>query len=185
MENAIAEGWARVVGPREGETVLLPGREGLDHYLKRNTEVYVSFPVNSAAVAIALAVAKTNDCFSVYALSSDGGGIPRNTTLRQGLALVRFGALSLDELVIKACVNPARMLGLSGKGHIGLGADADVIVVDPCTAETEWVMAHGTAVVQDGRVVGDGGRLLTTEAGRTFLYEQCVESILVAPEWLK
>jgi dihydroorotase-like cyclic amidohydrolase len=107
--------------------------------------------VNSPAAAIALAIARTADgSFAIPALGTDGGGIPRNTTLEQGLALVCFGALSLADLVTKACVNPAQMLGLPTKGHLGTGADADLIVVDPLTGRAEWVLANG-------QVAGAGG----------------------------
>ena len=67
------------------------------------------------------------------ALSTDGGAIPRNTTIEQGLALVEFGALTLDDFVRKACLNAARMFGLDRKGHFSPGADADIAVVDPCS----------------------------------------------------
>jgi imidazolonepropionase-like amidohydrolase len=171
---------------RDGEIELLPPSEGLARFRKGGTELELmaSFPVNSPAAAVALAVAKVNGAFAVTALSTDGGAIPRNTTLKQGLALVRFGALSLEEFVAKACLNPARMLGLEHKGHLGPGADADIIVVDPATAEAEWVIAHGQVIVENGQVIGRGGQLITTEAGENYLSEQGVKSRIVAPDWL-
>jgi len=72
-------------------------------------------------------------------------GIPRNTTLRQELALVRFGGLMPVELAEKACLSGARMMGLPNKGRLEPGADA------------RWVFAHGEAIVDDGRVIGTGG----------------------------
>lgn len=185
MEQGIADGWAQVHGPKEGEIVLLPPAEGLSHYLEHESRVYVSFPVNSASAAIALAIARANGSFAVTALSTDGGGIPRNTTLVQGLALVRFGALSLEDLVTKASMYPARMLGLDTKGHLGPGADADVIVVEPATGNVAWAIAEGQVVVREGTVVGQGGCLLTTEIGQAALRGQGVRSRVVAPEWLR
>lgn len=44
--------------------------------------------------------------------------------------LVKPGILSVEELVRKMSWYPARILGLS-KGHLGIGADADITVVDP------------------------------------------------------
>jgi len=44
--------------------------------------------------------------------------------------LVRPGLLSVEELARKLSLNPARILGLA-KGHLGVGADADITVVDP------------------------------------------------------
>ena len=44
--------------------------------------------------------------------------------------LVNPGFLTVEELVRKMSVNPARILGLP-KGHLGVGADADITIVDP------------------------------------------------------
>jgi len=185
MEAAIEAGWAQIHGVQDGETVLLPPAEGLAHFRERGSQVGVSFPVNSPAVAIALAIAKTDGEFAVTALSTDGGAIPRNTTLKQGLALVRFGALSMEDLIVKACLNPARMLGLEGKGHLGSGADADIVVVNPATAQAEWVIANGQIIVQAGQVVGRGGQLITTPAGCLTLKGPGVKGKPVAPAWLR
>lgn len=46
------------------------------------------------------------------------------------LELIETGILSIAELVTKMSVNPARILGLN-KGHLGVGADADITVIDP------------------------------------------------------
>jgi hypothetical protein len=185
MEEAIVAGWALVHAPRDGEIVLLSPDEGLAFYRERDSQVYVSFPVNSPAAAIALALARKAGAFVVTALSTDGGGIPRNTTLKQGLALVRFGALSLKDLVRKACVNPARMLGLDFKGQLGLGADADIVVVDRATDQAAWVVAGGEIIVRNGTVTGSGGRFLTTELGQAFFRDQHAESTVVTPDWLR
>lgn len=45
--------------------------------------------------------------------------------------LVATKALSLPEAVAKMTANPARILGLAGKGTLRPGADADLIIVDP------------------------------------------------------
>jgi dihydroorotase len=44
--------------------------------------------------------------------------------------LVKQGILSVEELVLKMSVNPARILGLD-KGSLGVGKDADITIVDP------------------------------------------------------
>jgi adenine deaminase len=98
---------------------------------------------------------------------------------------VQFGALSLDDLVLKACLNPARMLGLATKGHLGPGADADVIVVNPVTSCPEWVIANGQVVVREGQVVGKGGQMLTTDIGQAYVTDRGMDSRTVAPEWLR
>lgn len=44
--------------------------------------------------------------------------------------LVNPGILSIEELVRKMSCSPARILGLN-KGHLGVGADADITLIDP------------------------------------------------------
>jgi dihydropyrimidinase len=94
--------------------------------------------------------------------------------------VVRRG-LSYPLLVRLKCSNPARLFGLSNKGTLGLGTDADVVVLDPTTTETitaddnastadftlfegrevtgtvETVLVRGTPVVRDGELVGTPG----------------------------
>lgn len=48
--------------------------------------------------------------------------------------LIHTDILSIEELVTKMSVNPAKILGLD-KGHLGFGADADITVVDPNYSE--------------------------------------------------
>lgn len=184
MHDAILLGWARIQGTRDRETVLLEPEEGLAHYQTHKTNVGVSFPVNPPGAAIAIALAKHDGDFVVTALSTDGGAIPRNTTLRQGLALVEFGALSLEELVRKACLNPARMFGLERKGHLSQGADADIVVVDPRQRTPTWVIARGQVIVRSGDVIGKGGWLATTPAGTKFLESEQIAYDIAVPKWL-
>lgn len=185
MRDAILSGWAQIQGVREGETVLLPPADGMAEYVSNNTDVGVSFPVNPPESAIAIALArKAGGQFVVTALSTDGGAIPRNTTIEQGLALVDFGALTLDDFVRKACLNPARMFGLDRKGHFSAGADADIAVVDPVRRKPTWVLAGGQVIVKEGNVVGRGGRVATTTRGIPFLAEKGVESVTAAPDWI-
>jgi imidazolonepropionase-like amidohydrolase len=98
-------------------------------------------------------------------LSTDGGAIPRNFLVRHGLMLVQMGAWTLRDFVVKACLNPARMLGIPVKGHLAPGADADVTVVDLEQGRATWSAAGGRPVLAEGRVVGRGGSLMTTPRG--------------------
>jgi dihydroorotase len=50
--------------------------------------------------------------------------------------------LSLSDLIAKFTVAPARLLRLPGKGHLGIGADADLTVFDP---GQEWTFDPGTS----------------------------------------
>jgi len=179
MRAAIREGQAVIQRAGERATELLDPEEGLAHFEAHGSRVTVSFPVNPPESAIGLAVAREEGEFVVTALSTDGGAFPRNTTLPQGLALVRFGALSRRDFVRKACLAPARSLGLPEKGHLGSGADADLVVVDPDAACAEWVVAGGRLIVEAGEVVGTGGRMMTTSAGAERLREDGVKCEVV------
>jgi dihydroorotase-like cyclic amidohydrolase len=131
LRRAIEDGWAAVHGEMEGEIRLLDADRGLDLYQARGSAVAVSFAVNpaSASLAIALARRQRSPDFVVDAFSTDGGSLPRNTTLVQGMALVAAHALTLREFSWKASGAPARMLGLDRKGRLEVGCDADLIVV--------------------------------------------------------
>lgn len=184
MRDAIRDGAARVHFAGPDATRLLDPPDGIAHFERRGSRVGVSFPVNPPESSIGLAIARDDRGFRVTALATDGGAFPRNTTLEQGLALVGFGALSLGEFVTKACLHPARMLGLPGKGHLGEGADADAVVVDPASSSAAWVVARGRVIVEEGEVVGRGGRMITTPAGEPFLRERGVATEIARPEWL-
>ena len=108
--------------------------------------------------------------FIVDTLTSDGGRW-RNVILEKGLDLVDFGFLTLRQFVQKACDLPARVLALPEKGHLGEGADADVIVVDRGRRQVELTVANGVVVQIDGVVVGSGATVLTSRAGVKHLSE--------------
>jgi hypothetical protein len=184
MRDAILSGWAMIQGMQEGESVLLLPEAGLAHYTSKETNVGVSFPVNPPGAAIGIALARKDGDFVVTALSTDGGAIPRNTTVEQGLALVAFGALTLDDFVRKACLNAARMFGLESKGHLGSGADADVAIIDLARRKPTWVFANGQVIVRSGTVVGRGGRMATTPRGVAFLESEGIECVTAAPDWI-
>jgi len=131
LRRAIVDGWAAIHGEINGEMCLLDPDQGLDLYQARGSAVAVSFAVNpaSASLAIALARRQGSPDFAVDAFSTDGGSLPRNTTLAQGMALVAAQALTLREFSWKASGAPARMLGLDNKGRLEVGCDADLIVV--------------------------------------------------------
>jgi beta-aspartyl-dipeptidase (metallo-type) len=52
--------------------------------------------------------------------------------------------------------NPARILKLHGKGQIAVGADADVVLLDPETLEIRGVLAKGRWLMKDGAVLAKG-----------------------------
>jgi allantoinase len=55
-------------------------------------------------------------------------GVETSMTLM--LREVNAGRLTLNDYVRMACAAPARAFGLARKGHLGVGADADIVLVD-------------------------------------------------------
>lgn len=163
---AITAGWGRIQAEKDGMVVLVEPSEGLELFRARNTKVGVSFPVNhpAAAVALALAGGQNGRRYAIDAFGTDGGSIPRNTTLRQGMGLVAAGLLPLEDLVLKASLAGARMLGLAAKGRIQARADADMVIVGPD--------GDAAVTIAGGRVVYDHGRFAAHEAGRMFCSPQ-------------
>ena len=167
LEAAIRAGYARIHCVVDGEVALADARAGLEGWRSRQTDAGVSFPVNHIPSAIVLATARRNGRFTIDGLSTDGGAIPRNFLVRHGLMLVHIGAWTLRDFVVKSSVNPARMLRLPAKGHLGVGADADVTVVDLAAGRADWSLARGRIVLADGKVSGRGGMLLVSPAGES------------------
>ena len=167
MGQAILDGYASVIGQRGGHVVYLKGKEALALYESANTQVGMSFPVNLPSTAFKLTTAKNAQGeFIVNAVSTDGGCHPRNVAIQSSMALVNFNALTPLEMVTKLSLTPARMLGLPNKGHFGEGADADITVINPDTNEPTMSFVAGKPIMIDGHVVGSGGTLLVTSAGR-------------------
>ncbi len=167
MEHAIMDGYASVIGQRGGHVVYLKGKEALALFQRENTHVGMSFPVNLPSTAFKLTTAKNEAGeFIVDAVSTDGGCHPRNVAIQSSMALVKFGALTPLELATKLSLTPAQMMGLPNKGHFSEGADADITVINPDTNEPTMSFVAGSPIMIDGHVVGSGGTLLVTSAGR-------------------
>ena len=167
LEKAILEGYAMVNVSMGGECVLVWGAEGVQHWKNAKTRVFVSFPVNVPASTFLCATRKDmKGEFIVNAISTDGGSIPRNVSVRSGLALVKYGALTLKEFVQKVTASPARMFGMTAKGHLGTGADADVTVLDLERGEAVMGIAKGRLIMIEGIVTGQKGTIVTTKAGQ-------------------
>jgi dihydropyrimidinase len=49
---------------------------------------------------------------------------------------VRSGRLSLNQWIDLCCTTPARLVGFTKKGHIGIGYDADLLIFDPDKQKT-------------------------------------------------
>lgn len=183
LGKAIRAEYAHVVKYEGGENLRVTGEAGYDYWVSRRTDVTVSFPVNVPAVQVSVASMKhESGAFIVDALSTDGGGIPRNTMVRQGLDLVRYGALTPAEFVIKASTNAARMLGLKGKGHLSVGADGDVTVIDPGASKAHMGIAAGDIIMLDGVVLGTKGTFITNPEGEARVKQSGLKCLVVDGE---
>jgi len=167
LRRAIIDGYARVGKESSGENINVTGEEALEEWKYRDTVVSVNFPVNPAEGRLLCAVARddTGD-FIVDAISTDGGGHPRNVAVECGLALVRTQGLTMNEFVQKTSWMPAEIIGLPGKGHLAPGADGDVTVVDPERCRPVMSFNRGRLIMHRGAVVGNETTVITTEHGR-------------------
>jgi formylmethanofuran dehydrogenase subunit A len=71
---------------------------------------------------------------------------------------------SLYEVAVMTRAAPARSLGLGDRGHLGVGAAADVVVYRPKT-NMEEMFSRPHLVLKDGRPVVQDGRIVDTPAG--------------------
>jgi predicted amidohydrolase len=158
------------------------GKEAVEWWRQKGTDTAVSFKVNPPEPRVRLVTAKRESGeFVVDCISTDGGGIPRNVTVEMGLALVKLQALSIEEFVIKTSKNPARILGLKDKGHLGPGADADITVLDLEKQKPFMGLSNGDVIRYRGHVCGKGCHIITTPAGEAHVREKGLRPIVVDP----
>jgi formylmethanofuran dehydrogenase subunit A len=72
---------------------------------------------------------------------------------------------TLEEIAIITRAGPARLLGLRDKGHLGVGADADITIYDD-REDREAMFAAPRYVIKDGHAVVEDGELRATGQGR-------------------
>jgi formylmethanofuran dehydrogenase subunit A len=72
---------------------------------------------------------------------------------------------TLNEIAIVTRAGPARLLGLQHKGHLGIGADADVTVYTR-DADVSRMFATPRFVVKAGVLVVEEGQLRRAPAGK-------------------
>ena len=182
VRKAILAGKAFVVYDAGGYSDLVTGEAALKLWEEADSDVGGSFNVNPPLPRIMLAEAKRDDgSFVVDAISTDGGCIPRNVILSQGLSLVKLDILSLTEFAQKTSLNPARMLRLATKGHLSVGADADITVYDYATQEPKATFVAGRKVLWDGKVVGAGATVICTERGKAAIEKRGLKAVVVDP----
>jgi hypothetical protein len=176
--QAARDGHMRVQKRVDSGVIYLEPEAGAAYLQDIDCKAMVSFPVNRRSSAFLTATERDkNNRFIVTALSTDGGAIPRNFLLSHGLSLVRFDAWTLSDFVHKCSLAPARMLGLSQKGHLGPGADGDLVVVDPNSHEAVLTVCNGRIIMANGLVLGSGGTVITTPRGLASLEDQGIPAL--------
>jgi formylmethanofuran dehydrogenase subunit A len=90
---------------------------------------------------------------------------------------------SFSEIAIVTRAGTAKALGLKQKGHLGVGADADVAVYDLNPTKIDpsrdyllvrKALRKATFTIKDGRVVVKNGEILETPMGRTYWVDSSV-----------
>ena len=101
--------------------------------------------------------------------------------LSQGLSLVKLDVLTLPEFVQKTSLNPARMLRLKSKGHLSVGADADITVYDYTTQTPKASFVAGQKVLYEGKLCAKGATVICTERGQKAIEARGMKAIVVDP----
>lgn len=186
MKKAILAGRVGVLCDDGRIGKLINGEEGFNYWLSHKTVTSGSFAVNPAISRFILAQAKRdNGSFVVDSFSTDGGTYPRNVIVENGLCLVQFGAITLNEFVVKASLNGARALGLPTKGHLGKGADADISILDYERKKAYATIVSGEVIMQDGALFGKGTTIICDERGDKYLKGRGIRTYVKKPLDLK
>lgn len=182
VRKALLARKAFVVYDAGGYSDLCTGPEALARWEAAGSDVGGSFNINPPLPRIQLAQARRDDgSFVVDAISTDGGCIPRNVILSQGLSLVKLDVLTLSEFVQKTSLNPARMLRLKNKGHLSVGADADITVYDLATQTPVASFVAGQKVLFAGRMMSKGATVICTERGQKAIEARGMRAVVVDP----
>jgi formylmethanofuran dehydrogenase subunit A len=88
---------------------------------------------------------------------------------------------TLSEIAIITSAGPARALGLPQRGHLGVGADADVTIYNDYP-EPDRMFGYPRYVIKGGEVVLEEGEIRLTPQGREFIiqpaYDEKIEEFL-------
>jgi formylmethanofuran dehydrogenase subunit A len=77
---------------------------------------------------------------------------------------------TLSEIAIITSAGPARALGLTQKGHLGIGADADVAIYNE-NRDFARMFAYPRYVIKGGEIVVEEGEIRKTVPGRGFVVQ--------------
>jgi formylmethanofuran dehydrogenase subunit A len=88
---------------------------------------------------------------------------------------------SLYEIAIITSAGPARALGLKQKGHLGVGADADLTIYNE-NPDGELMFRYPRYVIKDGVIVVEEGEIRNMNQGREFIvkpvFDEKIEDFL-------
>jgi formylmethanofuran dehydrogenase subunit A len=77
---------------------------------------------------------------------------------------------SMFEIAIITSAGPARALGMANKGHLGVGADADVTIYND-NPDPAQMFGYPRYVIKGGEIVLEEGEIRQTPQGREFLVQ--------------
>jgi beta-aspartyl-dipeptidase (metallo-type) len=90
---------------------------------------------------------------SMLTASSDASLNGPGLLLEQLRECVCEQRIALDDLLPLVTANTARVLKLAGKGRLGRGADADVLILDARSLELRSMIARGRVMLKNGRMM--------------------------------
>lgn len=102
--------------------------------------------------------------------------LPRRVRERTSLAEINR-EYSLYEIAIITRAGTAKALGLTNKGHLGIGADADIAIYSK--DEVERMFSSARYVLKDGEVIVKNGKVVKDCYGKTFYVDPPQE------EWIE
>ena len=85
---------------------------------------------------------------------------------------------TLTEIAIITRAGPARMLGLSHKGHLGIGADADITVYTP-NSDVQTMFALPRFVFKAGELIVEHGEIRRVPYGPAICVEPAYDSTIL------
>ena len=83
---------------------------------------------------------------------------------------------TLSEIAIITSAGPARALGLPRKGHLGVGADADVAIYPEKPDDRGFLFSYPRYVLKGGEVVVEEGDVVAASEGREFIVQPAYDS---------
>jgi formylmethanofuran dehydrogenase subunit A len=77
---------------------------------------------------------------------------------------------TLYEIATMISAGPARALGLSQKGNLGIGRDADIVIYEE-NSDVTRMFGHPRYVIKSGQIVIEDGDIRGTPDGRVYVVE--------------